>query len=88
MYVYFWHFLVVFINIQDTLTGTVLHTNSFMFCHILWTLLQFLWDGFLFMWWYVASMVLKKWHDQLNSGVENMTDDQLYTSTRIENIVL
>lgn len=35
MYVYFWHFLVVFINIQDTLTGTVLHTNSFMFCHIL-----------------------------------------------------
>lgn len=63
---YVYSIIYLFLAISDFILEHSRHTDTNCFCKkkcflsfFLWTLLQYLWDRFLFMWWYVASMVWK-----------------------------
>lgn len=63
---YVYSIIYLFLAISDFILEHSRHTDTNCFCQkkmcfviFLWTLLQYLWDRFLFMWWYVASMVWK-----------------------------
>lgn len=63
---YVYSIIYLFFEISDFILEHSRHTDTNCFCPkkmcfviFLWTLLQYLWDRFLFMWWYVASMVWK-----------------------------